>query len=120
MTPEALLPYFLAAHLVGDFVLQNNWMSSRKAASHEVCSCHVGAYLLPFLGLVLFAGAPLWAVLLIGAQHYAQDRWALHLRWMKWYGQTPPDKWPVGPLCVDQSFHIAWMAVVCLIAQHIN
>lgn len=55
------------------------------------------------------------ALILIGVQHYAQDRYALHLRWMKFYGQTPPDKWPVGPLCIDQAMHIVWIAIVCLL-----
>ena len=115
MTHENLISYCIAAHLVGDFLLQNNWMAANKGRSHVACACHVSAYLLPFLALVLFAGAPLLAIILVGAQHYAQDRYALHLRWMAIYGQTPPDKWPVGPLCVDQSAHIACIALVCFL-----
>lgn len=114
MNTQTLLPYFIAAHLAGDFLLQNNWMAANKARSHAACAVHVAAYLTPFVALVAFAGAPLLAVLLVGAQHYAQDRYALHLRWMATYRQTPPDKWPVGPLCVDQAMHVAWMGAVLL------
>lgn len=109
-----MLPYFIAAHLAGDFLLQNNWMASNKARSHVACAAHVATYLLPFIALVALIGAPWLSILLVGAQHYAQDRYALHLRWMTVYGQTPPDKWPVGPMCVDQAMHIAWMAAVLL------
>ena len=48
------------------------------------------------------------------AQHWAQDRFALHLKWMAAYKQTPPDKWPVGPLCMDQSWHLAFIGAVTL------
>jgi hypothetical protein len=110
-----MLALLIAAHLAGDFFLQNNWMSANKARSHWVCAVHVATYLTPFCVLALLARTP-WAVVgLIGAQHYLQDRYALHLRWMKFYRQTPPDLWPVGPLCVDQTIHIAWMAIVTLI-----
>lgn len=112
MTTE-ILPFLLAAHLVGDFLLQNNWMAARKATSTPVCAAHVAAYLIPFAALTLI-GLPWLALAAIGAQHFAQDRWALHLKWMATYGQTPPDKWPVGPLCVDQAAHVAWLAVVAL------
>lgn len=110
-----LLPLLIVAHLVGDFLLQNNWMAANKARSHVACACHVSSYSLPFLALVLFAGVPLAALILVAAQHYLQDRYALHLRWMKFYGQTPPERWPVGPLCVDQAMHLAWIALVLLV-----
>jgi hypothetical protein len=107
-----LLPYLMAAHVVGDFCLQNDWMSSRKASLHHVCLIHVAAYSLPFL-LLIPRGLELLPLLAILGQHYAQDRYGLHLRWMRFYGQTPPERWSVGPLCVDQAMHIGWIALVC-------
>jgi hypothetical protein len=31
------------------------------------------------------------------------------------YQQTTPDLWPVGPLCIDQAFHITFIAIVSLL-----
>jgi hypothetical protein len=109
-----LLPVLIVAHLVGDFILQDDSMARLKSSSHWVCYRHIGFYSLPFAVLLLSGLLPLWAFLAIMAQHYVQDRYALHLRWMKFYGQTPPERWPVGPLCVDQAMHLAWIACVLL------
>ena len=112
-----LLAYCIVAHLVGDFLLQDDGMAKNKAQRHGWCLYHICAYQSPFFVLVLFGLLPPLAWLLIVAQHYVQDRWALHLRWMKFYGQTPPERWPVGPLCVDQSMHLAWIALVVAFAS---
>ncbi len=39
----------LVAHLVGDFILQNEWMASNKKHRSFACLVHVLVYLLPFL-----------------------------------------------------------------------
>jgi uncharacterized protein DUF3307 len=95
----------IIAHLIGDFLLQNHWMQ-RKSESSWVCTVHVAVYALP---MMFVAPGLLLALILI--EHWLQDRFGLHLRWMRFYGQTPPDKWPVGPLCVDQAMHIAFMGL---------
>lgn len=106
-----MIALLIVAHAFGDFPLQNDWMQAKSRDSF-VCSVHVLAYSLPFLALVLFAGLPVWAFLAILGQHWCQDRYALHLKWMKFYRQTTPDKWPVGPLCMDQAWHIAFLGLV--------
>lgn len=108
-----LLAHFIVCHLVGDFLLQNNWMQA-KARSSFVCTVHVLAYSVPFwlLHFWLLKPVPLWMLLAIFAQHWLQDRFQLHMRWMRFYGQTPPDKWPVGPLCVDQALHIGFIGLI--------
>lgn len=106
------LPALLfAAHAFGDFPLQNDWMQ-RKVVSSWVCTVHVAAYSMPFIALACFAGLPLWALALILVQHWLQDRFSLHKKWMSFYRQTPPEKWPVGPLCMDQAWHIAFLGVI--------
>lgn len=102
----------IVAHVAGDFLLQNHWMQ-QKSKSSFVCSVHVLAYSLPFVALT-FWGLPLWAVAVILGQHWLQDRFGLHLYWMRLYGQTTPDKWPVGPLCMDQSMHLLFIGLVSL------
>lgn len=103
-----MLAQLIVCHLTGDFILQNDFMQA-KSKSSLICSLHVGVYSLPFL---LLAGtvSP-WAMFLILLEHWLQDRFALHLRWMRLYQQTPPEKWPAGPLCVDQAMHIAFIGL---------
>ncbi len=108
-----MLSLLIIAHLCGDFLLQNDWMQT-KSRSSAVCSVHVACYSIPFIGLVIFANLPVWALATILAQHWAQDRFGLHLRWMKIYRQTPPDQWPLGPLCNDQAMHMTFIALVTL------
>ena len=108
-----MIPQLIIAHLIGDFLLQNHWMQA-KSQNSLVCTAHVACYSIPFVALVIAGVLPIWALLAILAQHWAQDRFALHLKWMSAYKQTPPDKWPVGPLCVDQSWHLAFIGAVTL------
>ena len=108
-----ILPYLVAAHLAGDFLLQNHWMQA-KGKSSFVCTVHVAAYSLPFWYLVWRGWLPAWALGVILAEHWLQDRLGLHLRWMKLYKQSPPELWPVGPLCIDQAMHLVFMAIVSL------
>ena len=104
-----MIQHLICAHLIGDFLLQNHWMASRKASSSMVCLAHVAAYSLPFLVLVCVGFIPGWVLALILAQHWLQDRFGLHLVWMRHFGQTTPEQWPAGPLCVDQAMHVAFM-----------
>lgn len=110
-----MLTQLICAHLVGDFLLQNHWMQ-QKSKSSFVCSVHVLCYSLPFLMLFIFASIPIWALAAIFTQHWLQDRFALHTKWMAIYGQTMPDKWPVGPLCMDQAWHIGFIWLVAALA----
>lgn len=42
------MPPFLA-HLSGDFLIQNEWMASRKKTNSFVAFVHVLAYLIPYV-----------------------------------------------------------------------
>jgi len=101
-----MLSYLIIAHLIGDFLLQNHWMQTKSKDSF-VCTVHVACYSAFFWFLI-----PWWLVLPILIEHWLQDRFALHIKWMNFYKQTTPDKWPVGPLCMDQSFHLAFIAMI--------
>ena len=104
----------IGAHLVGDFVLQNQVMAEAKASDSFICFVHVNLYMVPFCLLSVYTPISDWMYLAIAIQHFLQDRFALHLRWMAWFEQSPPDKWPTGPLCVDQAMHIGfiWLCVL--------
>lgn len=109
-----ILAYLLCCHCIGDGILQNNWMQ-RKNVDSLICTAHVIAYLIPFWWICSFGYLHWWIVLLIGLEHWLQDRFGLHLKWMRLYRQTPALLWPVGPLYVDQCWHIAWLMVFSLI-----
>lgn len=108
-----MLTQLICAHLVGDFLLQNHWMQAKSRSAH-VCAIHVLAYSIPFSALVYFAELPAWAWGVILIQHFLQDRFALHLKWMRLIEQTTPAQWPTGPLCVDQAMHIAFLWLVSI------
>lgn len=110
------LALLIGAHLIGDFLLQNHWMQA-KSKNSWVCTVHVLCYSLPFWLLVGLGQLPALLCVMILVQHWQQDRFALHLKWMSTYRQTTPDKWPVGPLCMDQAFHVGFMWLLCLVKK---
>lgn len=109
-----MLAYLIGAHLIGDFLFQNHWMQ-RKSQSSWVCTCHVFVYGMPFFFLAVTGLLPFIALAFILVEHWLQDRFALHLKWMRLYEHTTVDKWPVGPLCVDQAMHVGFMWLVALL-----
>ena len=99
--------HWIYAHLIGDFILQNDWMQ-RKGVSSLHCTVHVLTYSIPFA----FTGLAWWQVALICGQHWLQDRFGGAALWQRVWRQTPADKWPQGGLWVDQTLHVLWMAAV--------
>ena len=99
----------IVAHLVGDFLLQNEWMASRKNKPGGAIPClvHVVLYMLPFL----LIGLLWWQLVLIAVQHYIQDRTELTLWWMRHYKRASP-QWTEGNLYVDQAIHLVWIQAV--------
>jgi Protein of unknown function (DUF3307) len=76
--------------LVGDYILQNDWMARNKVKSSFVCAVHVVMYTLPFLLLTTS-----WrALAVISVTHFIIDRWRLarFVGWIKngwWLPLTP-------------------------------
>lgn len=67
------------AHLVGDYILQSDWMAQQKTKSHLPAAAHALTYALPFLFL-----RPSWAALaVIVSTHFVIDRWRL-ARFVVW------------------------------------
>lgn len=110
-----MLSALIIAHLCGDFFLQNEWMQA-KSRSSLVCTAHVACYMLPFVALSVFVHLPMWLLAAIAVEHWLQDRFGLHLYWIKLKAGTPAEKWPLGPLANDQAMHLTWIGVVALAA----
>lgn len=80
----------IVAHLVGDYILQSDWMVREKGRNHLATFVHVVFYTLPFL---LITTSPA-ALAVIALSHYAIDRWrmARFVIWLKnrpWPGSRP-------------------------------
>ena len=94
----------IAAHMVGDYLLQTDNMARNKFSDKSVRLLHCGAYMLPvFLVGYVHAVSP-WGLALFYVvnliAHFVIDsrRWA------------SGDKWPPKPILVDQALHLVTLA----------
>jgi len=74
----------IVAHLVGDFILQSDWMAREKFRSSLACLVHVVFYTLPFL---LITQEPITLGIIAGT-HFMIDRWRLP-RFLIWAKNLP-------------------------------
>lgn len=92
----------LAAHMVGDFILQTNWMAVNKTKNLTALFIHCALYTICFFPVIVGRDKMdgLIFLLLIFVTHMAVD----HARWAS-------DKdWPPKPILVDQTIHIVILA----------
>ena len=101
------MPPFLA-HLIGDYLLQTEWMASNKKTNLFACFVHVLVYLIPFL----LTGLSWWQLVLIGVTHFAQDSSTFVLWWIKFWKRVPDDRVGSLPLVIDQVFHLVTIYIV--------
>lgn len=88
----------LAAHMIGDYILQTNWIAARKLEDWRVRTLHVTLYCLPF-----FVLTGDWRFLVgVWLTHFITDsrRWASGKHWAP------------KPILVDQTIHIASLAIL--------
>lgn len=95
----------LAAHMVGDYILQTDRMAARKLSDWRVRAVHVVAYSLPFSVVLAAHGYPgEWRTFmaLLMVTHFITDsrRWA------------SGEKWAPKPIMVDQTIHLVTLAVL--------
>ena len=96
----------LAAHMVGDYVLQTDEMAKRKLTDWRVRLLHVICYCLPFICLFAMIDQDMpggWLFLgLLALTHFITDsrRWA------------SGEKWPPKPILVDQTIHLVTLALL--------
>ncbi len=69
----------LLCHMIGDYVLQSDWMATEKTKRSLAALVHVVTYSIPFLFLTT---SPL-AILFIAGTHFVIDRWRL-ARYVVW------------------------------------
>lgn len=103
---------YLIGHLVGDYLLQNDFMAQNKKRSTFPCLVHVGLYT---VAIALFTGWPWWALAIVAATHFAQDRTQVIGWWMRTVGQGDFAKPPLGPwsiIVVDNVWHLVTLFAI--------
>lgn len=99
----------LIAHLLGDYVFQNQWMADNKTKAWGAACVHVAIYSL-IVALLLKPGVI--AMVIIGGTHLLIDRFRLARYWCEFYGvgtapHVPPflSVWLL--IIVDNTMHLA-------------
>lgn len=96
----------IAAHLIGDFLLQNGYLADHKLADWRVRLLHISLYSLPFVLVMIVHGVALErAALFLGlnfAIHFVIDS----RRWVS------GEDWAPRPIVFDQTLHIVTLAVL--------
>jgi Protein of unknown function (DUF3307) len=85
----------LVAHVVGDYLLQSDWMAREKGRRWLPAAVHAILYAVPFVLL----GPSLKGWLAIAASHFVLDRWRV-ARFVSWLGGRlgPLAGWTAGPM----------------------
>lgn len=115
MNLETSLIIGFILHLVGDYLLQNDYMAAEKTKNSGVALAHASIYSIPFYLLV--PDNTFWWWLIFGS-HFLIDRYRLAQYWIrlvnwKWdsdnfgYSEDKPKWMSVWLLIiVDNTFHI--------------
>ena len=103
--------HWLYAHMIGDFILQSDWMAKGKKVNSWICAVHIFFYMTPFV----FTGLPWVALAIIAVQHFIQDRtnfvsWSMILLGKPTFSQPPFAPWSI--ILMDQLYHILFVAFV--------
>lgn len=103
--------HWIYAHLIGDYILQNDWMALNKKKKSFSALVHVITYCIPFV----FCHLELWQILLIGIQHYFVDRtnfvvWFMKVKGSEKFATGPCSPWSI--IVIDNILHILWIAFV--------
>lgn len=111
------LAFAIVGHLLGDYLLQNDWMANGKKKSSLICSVHC---LLWTAAVVVLAGWWSWWIApVLFITHFAQDR-TTFVRW--WMGKVGQDGFathlaPWSIIAVDNTMHILVLAIIAKVIQ---
>lgn len=84
MTVELALILGFLFHLVGDYLLQNDWMANEKTKNFLPAFLHATIYSIPFMFLVSWEA---WLVIYV--THFFIDRYRLATYWIQAINSTP-------------------------------
>lgn len=100
----------IMGHLLGDYILQNDWMARNKKNSSVHCFIHCALYTLAMAAVITMTGSswPIWAYTVIFGTHFLQDRTEAVPKLMDWIGQKrfKQDLSPWSTIIVDNTIHL--------------
>lgn len=105
----------ILGHLVGDYIVQNDWMAANKTSRTWPCLVHCACYTAA-VAACSFWWFPLWAILLTGLIHFPIDRWRLARLWMvhvagqRSFATGPLSPWSI--IVVDNTLHLATLFIL--------
>jgi len=105
----------IVAHLVGDYVIQSDWMAIEKTKQSWAALIHALVYTIPFLFITQSIQALIW----IAGLHFIIDRWRLarYVCWAKNF-LAPKRYWHPWAECSGTGYHKdrpPWMSVWLMI-----
>lgn len=124
MTLPVVLFISILCHLIGDYLLQNDWMALNKTKSSMAALIHVMCYSLPFL---FFMQLQFWLIIMV--THFFIDRFRLAEYWIRlvnwdWqstnfgYAEDKPKWMSVWLLIIiDNTFHVL-INTSCILFQY--
>ncbi len=104
----------IVAHLVGDYLLQSDWMAQKKHSRLDAALVHVFFYTLPFL---FITQEPI-ALILIALSHLVVDYFGLarYVAWLKnrpWPGSRPWKECRASGFPPDMpKWRSSWLVVI--------
>lgn len=78
MSIELKIIFAFIFHLIGDYIIQNNWLATEKTKKFFPAALHAILYSLLFLIIT-----NVWAWLIILITHFLIDRYRLAIYWIK-------------------------------------
>ena len=121
--PVNLFSWLLLGHLVGDWLLQNDWMAKgkKRALLTRAGLVHFLVYAGVMLAALGLTGGRAYSPLIYAASgviffvsHWLIDATTLVERWIRFYGQTNT---MLMRVMVDQVLHLLVVAVVAFLWQ---
>lgn len=111
MTPFA---YLLVAHLIGDYLLQTNWMATYKTTKLSALLAHCTVYTLSLVVVAYFTfgSLPFWAIAIIFVAHVFFDKRTFTVWWVEKIMGSSSKQFGWLVIMVDQVFHIITFAAV--------
>lgn len=116
VTPDQIL-----AHLVGDYVLQSDWMAREKTSRLAVALVHALFYSLPFV--LLRPSLAAWLVIV--TTHAVIDRWRLARlivwakEWLSPVRPAPLAECPTGYGADKPAWLSVWLLIIADNTMHI-
>lgn len=116
-----MLSWLILGHLIGDWLLQSDWMAQgkRKSLVTTAGMIHFATYTITVTGVLWLIGRPeLDQPLLVAAgvvlfvSHWLIDATDCVGLWMQFYGQQ--DR-PLMRIMVDQTFHFIVLGLIALL-----